>query len=82
MYVPVGRQMLGRVVSSLGEPIDGRAGLRSGIMPSMPTRAMSRLPIEEPLSLGVQAIDAFHTIGQVSGIGLQVRAWARVCCSA
>jgi len=73
MYVPVGRQMLGRVVNGLGEPIDGKGGFAVESHYAVHADApapMSRLPIEEPLSLGVRAIDAFHTIGQGQRIGL------------
>ncbi len=73
MYVPVGRQMLGRVFNGLGEPIDGKGGFAVESHYSVQADApapMSRMPIDQPLSLGVRGIDAFHTVGQGQRIGL------------
>ncbi len=73
MFVPVGRQMLGRVVNGLGEPIDAKGGFaiesHYAVQADAPA-PMARSPIEEPLSLGVRSIDAFHTVGQGQRIGL------------
>jgi F-type H+/Na+-transporting ATPase subunit alpha len=67
LFVPVGDALLGRVVNSLGEPIDGK-----GPIPSDETRRLEvqapgivgRQPVSEPLQTGIKAIDAMTPIGR------------------
>lgn len=65
--VPVGEALLGRVVNSLGEPIDGKgpvnnAGYRS-IEVSAPS-IIDRSSVNEPLQTGIKAIDSMIPIGK------------------
>ncbi|MFM1921471.1 MAG: putative synthase YscN [Candidatus Hydrogenedentota bacterium] len=65
--VPVGEGLLGRVVNSMGQPIDGRplpVGLERAPLHAAPPPAMSRQRIAEPLPTGVRAIDACITAGR------------------
>jgi len=65
--VPVGEEMVGRVVNALGQPIDGR-----GPVAAKQTREIERLapgvvdrsPVKEPLQTGLKAIDAMVPIGR------------------
>ena len=67
-------EWLGRVVNAMGEPIDGRGPLPSGHMSyplkARPPAAHTRMPVGEPLNLGVRAINSFATCcrGQRMGI--------------
>jgi F-type H+-transporting ATPase subunit alpha len=65
--VPVGEELLGRVVNPLGVPIDGRGP--TGATRMMPierkaTGVISRYPVHEPLQTGLKAIDAMIPIGR------------------
>jgi F-type H+-transporting ATPase subunit alpha len=66
--VQVGEGMLGRVVNTLGEPIDGKGPL-SGELFEMPLERKApgviyRQPVSEPLQTGIKAIDAMIPIGR------------------
>jgi len=66
--INVGEGMLGRVVNTLGEPIDGKGPL-SGKLYEMPLERKApgviyREPVKEPLQTGVKAIDAMIPIGR------------------
>jgi F-type H+-transporting ATPase subunit alpha len=66
--IGVGESMLGRVVNTLGEPIDGKGAL-SGELFNMPLErkapgVLFREPVKEPLQTGVKAIDAMIPIGR------------------
>ncbi len=68
MEVPVGEHLLGRVVSALGEPVDGSGGLPSDC-PQQPVErrahgVVERQPVKEPLQTGIKAIDAMIPIGR------------------
>ena len=65
--VPVGEALLGRVVNSLGEPIDGKgpvnnAGYRSIEVPA--PSIIDRSSVNEPLQTGIKAIDSMIPIGK------------------
>ena len=65
--VPVGEAMLGRVVNSLGQPVDGRGEIRTGASRPIERVApgiVSRLPVDRPLQTGIKAIDAMTPIGR------------------
>lgn len=72
-HVAVGEELLGRVLNSMGEPIDGlgplRASGRSPLYAPAP-RAMDRPRITEPLATGVRAIDGLITCGKGQRVGL------------
>ncbi len=66
--VMVGEGMLGRVINTLGEPIDGK-GLITGPTFEMPLERKApgvifRQPVTEPLQTGIKAIDAMIPIGR------------------
>jgi F-type H+-transporting ATPase subunit alpha len=67
LSVPVGDGLLGRVVSPLGEPIDGK-----GAIPATETRRLEvqapgivdRQPVGEPMQTGIKAIDSMTPVGR------------------
>ena len=66
--IKVGEGMLGRVVNSLGQPIDGKGPL-TGELYEMPLERKApgviyREPVKEPLQTGIKAIDAMIPIGR------------------
>jgi len=66
--VKVGEQMLGRVVNTLGLPIDGKGPIEGELF-EMPIERKApgviyRQPVNEPLQTGVKAIDAMIPIGR------------------
>ena len=66
--VKVGEGLLGRVVNTLGEPIDG-AGLIEGELIQLPLERKApgviyRQPVKEPLQTGIKAIDSMVPIGR------------------
>ncbi len=71
--VPVGRELLGRMLDGFGDPID--AGPRIPELELRNVRAdspdpLSRKPIDEPLQTGVRAIDGFATLGRGQRLGI------------
>ncbi|MBM9576457.1 F0F1 ATP synthase subunit alpha [Leptospira sp. 201903070] len=67
LEVPVGPELLGRVVNPLGEPLDGKgpinAKLTRPVESSAPGIAM-RQPVAEPMQTGIKAIDAMIPVGR------------------
>ncbi len=71
--VPVGHALLGRVIDSLGTPIDGGPDLAAELtapLHARPPHPLARQRIREPLSTGVRAIDALNTCGKGQRVGL------------
>jgi F-type H+-transporting ATPase subunit alpha len=65
--VPVGEEMLGRVVNALGQPIDGKGPITSRRFAPIERLApgvVDRQPVREPLQTGLKAIDAMVPIGR------------------
>jgi F-type H+/Na+-transporting ATPase subunit alpha len=65
--VPVGDEMLGRVVNALGEPIDGKGPVTSKQFSPIERIApgvVDRQSVREPLQTGLKAIDAMVPIGR------------------
>ena len=65
--VPVGKEMLGRVVNPLGQPIDGEGPINSSETLPIERKAlgvMARSPVKEPLQTGIKAIDSMVPIGR------------------
>jgi len=65
--VPVGDEMLGRVVNPLGQPIDGKGQINSKNSLPIERKAlgvMQRQPVVEPLQTGLKAIDSMIPIGR------------------
>ena len=67
LSVPCGDGLLGRVVNTLGEPIDGKGPLTNVEERRMEVQApgiMGRKPVHEPLQTGIKAIDSMTPIGR------------------
>lgn len=67
MEVPVGEELIGRVVNPLGEPIDGLGEIHTSRKREVETEApgvMDRQSVHEPLQTGIKAIDALVPIGR------------------
>jgi F-type H+-transporting ATPase subunit alpha len=65
--VPVGDGILGRVVNSLGQPIDDKGPIRSTETRRIELKApgvIKRQPVKEPLQTGIKAIDSMIQIGR------------------
>jgi ATP synthase in type III secretion protein N len=73
LSVPVGPQLLGRVISGLGEPIDGLGPIvcdDSRPVFADPPDPMSRAMIERPLPTGIKIIDGLMTLGEGQRMGI------------
>lgn len=72
-HVPVGRQLIGRVVDGLGRVIDERGPFaveaRYPVLASSP-EPLARRAIDEPLATGIRSIDAMHTVGKGQRVGV------------
>jgi F-type H+-transporting ATPase subunit alpha len=67
MEVPVGDQLIGRVVNPLGQPIDGKGDISTDKTRPIEHKApgvMDRQGVSEPLQTGIKAIDALVPIGR------------------
>jgi F-type H+-transporting ATPase subunit alpha len=65
--VPVGEEMLGRVVNPLGQPIDGKGAINAKATLPIERKAlgvMERQPVTEPLQTGIKAVDSMIPIGR------------------
>lgn len=65
--VPVGDDMKGRVVNSLGQPIDGKGEIKAAATKPIEIKApgvVYRQSVHEPLQTGIKAIDAMIPIGR------------------
>ncbi len=67
LQVPVGRELLGRVVNTLGEPIDGKGEIKSSTFYPVEKIApgiIKRKSVSVPVQTGIMAIDAMIPIGR------------------
>src|SRR5215208_4896242 len=67
LEVPVGEQLLGRIVDPLGKPLDGQGDIETSETRPAEFKApgvVQRQPVEEPLQTGIKAIDAMIPIGR------------------
>src|SRR5499433_1672796 len=67
MSVPVGDAMIGRVVNSLGEPIDDKGPIATtGFIPleRLAPGVIDRQPVREPMATGIKAIDSMIPVGR------------------
>ncbi|KIL49773.1 F0F1 ATP synthase subunit alpha [Jeotgalibacillus soli] len=67
MEVPVGEELIGRVVNPLGQPVDGLGPIpttKSRPIESPAPGVMARKSVHEPLQTGIKAIDALVPIGR------------------
>jgi F-type H+-transporting ATPase subunit alpha len=65
--VPVGKDLIGRVVDALGQPIDGRGPIDAKERRRIELKApgiVARQPVKEPLQTGLKAIDGMIPIGR------------------
>ncbi len=71
--VPVGDELLGRVVDGVGRPLDNKGPLNGDTtrsLQSRPFNPMMRAAIEQPLDVGIRAINALLTVGRGQRMGL------------
>jgi len=67
MQVPAGEAMLGRVVDSLGAPLDGKGPIQAAMHMNVERIApgvVERQPVSEPLQTGLKSIDSMTPIGR------------------
>ena len=67
LQVPVGKKLLGRVVNTLGEPLDGKGPVESNVFYPVEKLApgiIRRSPVRQPVQTGIMAIDAMIPIGR------------------
>lgn len=72
-HVIVGHELLGRVLNGIGEPLDrlGPIYAQHGVpLYSRPYNPLERIPVEEPLDVGVRAINTLLTVGRGQRMGL------------
>jgi flagellum-specific ATP synthase len=71
--VPVGEELLGRVIDGLARPIDGKGPLNTSDtarMTDSPPSPLGRQPIRKALATGVRAIDGLLTTGRGQRMGI------------
>lgn len=71
--VPVGYNLLGRVLDGTGRPLDQKGPLldvEQGSLQGRYINPLNRAPIREPLDVGIRAINAMLTVGRGQRIGL------------
>ncbi len=67
LQVPVGDELIGRIVNALGQPIDGKSPIKATKFRPVERIApgvIYRQPVKEPLQTGIKAIDALIPIGR------------------
>lgn len=79
LYIPVGEELLGRVINPLGEPIDDKGSLNASTSIALmrpPISALKRGLIDEVFEVGVKSIDGILTCGKgQKWVFLLVQAW-------
>ena len=72
-HLPVGNELLGRVIDGAGNPLDGLGRItatESSPLNARPLNPLMRAPIEEVLDVGVRAINSMLTVGRGQRMGL------------
>jgi len=67
LQVPVGKGLLGRVVNTLGQPLDGKGPINSHVaypVEKLAAGIIQRRPVEQPVQTGIMSIDAMIPIGR------------------
>ena len=67
MQVPVGKEVIGRVIDAVGNPMDGRGPIETDAFNPLERLApgvVDRQPVKEPLQTGIKSIDAMIPIGR------------------
>ena len=65
--VPVGKELLGRVINPLGQPIDGKGPINASASLPVERKAlgvMQRQPVTQPLQTGIKAVDSMIPVGR------------------
>lgn len=65
--VPVGEELVGRVVNALGQPIDGKGPInakKTDVIEKVAPGIVLRKPVHEPVQTGIKAIDSMIPIGR------------------
>lgn len=73
LEIPVGPELLGRVINAHGQPLDGKGPIRHERwqpLTAKPINPLARTPIHEPLDVGVRAINGLLSIGRGQRMGL------------
>ena len=73
LTIKVGSGLLGKVIDSLGKNLDYSklpTGLQNYVTEQAPPNPMTRPPIEEPIQIGIKAIDGLLSVGKGQRIGL------------
>lgn len=73
LTIRVGRSLIGTTVDALGFPLDKSPlpkGLKPYVTEQAPPNPMLRPPIEEPIQVGVRAIDTLLTVGKGQRVGI------------
>lgn len=73
LSVKIGRGLIGKVVDSLGENLDGSRlpkGLSTCLTEQSPPNPLLRPPISEPIQVGVKTIDSLLTVGEGQRVGI------------
>ncbi|MBT2688557.1 flagellar protein export ATPase FliI [Bacillus sp. ISL-47] len=73
LEVKVGPALIGQVIDSLGQPLDGSQlpkGLTSVLTEQSPPNPLKRPPISEPIEVGVRMIDSMLTVGNGQRVGI------------
>ncbi|WP_299016151.1 flagellar protein export ATPase FliI [uncultured Photobacterium sp.] len=71
--LPVGPELLGRVIDGVGNPLDGMGEIYTANRASFnaePINPLARKPIKEPLDVGLKAINGLLSVGKGQRIGL------------
>src|SRR6266702_4862456 len=67
LQVPVGRGLLGRVVNTLGQPVDGKGPVKSDVaypVEKIAPGIIKRKSVTQPVQTGIMAVDAMIPIGR------------------
>ncbi len=67
LSVPVGRELIGRVVNALGEPVDGKGPINakeSDVIEKVAPGVIARKSVSQPVQTGIKAIDAMVPVGR------------------
>lgn len=73
LNVPVGYELLGKVLDGLGQPLDGsflRSRMTKYSTHNMPSNPLKRPRVLEPISVGIRAIDGLLTVGKGQRVGI------------
>lgn len=72
-YFPLGMSLLGRVLDSSGQPLDGRGpllGAHHATLHTQPLNPLKRAPIDRQIDVGIRAINALLCVGRGQRLGL------------